>query len=99
MAKASDLHNELGMLRADLRKTSESRRDATRMEQAPPKDNAPAAKALGGKVECEEQLRELGKMLSEHMESVEDFLKEHQLASTLAAFVLGVAVGRSMVRA
>jgi hypothetical protein len=71
--------------------------DAT--EQLRPKGGDPAAKSIGGKPECEEQLRELGTILSEHMVSVEEFVKEHQLASALAAFVLGVAVGRVMGRA
>jgi hypothetical protein len=96
---AANIHAELDALRADLHKSLEFERETSATKRAPRKDNDPAAKALGARTEAEEQLRELGEVLSESTGSIEDFVKEHQLASTLAAFVLGVAIGRLMGRA
>lgn len=99
MAGAANLHSELDALRADLHRSSGAKRGSTAAKKAPQKDSDQTARAFGAKAEFEEQLRELGKLLSEYTGSVEDFVKEHQLASTLAGFVLGVAVGRLMGRA
>jgi hypothetical protein len=99
MTGAANLHAELDALRTDLHQTSGSMQAATATERMLRMDNDQAATAPGPKTEFEEPLRELGRMLSEHTGSIEDFVKEHQLASALAAFVLGVAVGRLMGRA
>jgi len=54
---------------------------------------------IGAGGEFEERLRELGKRLSEHTGSVEDFVEEHGLTSARAAFVVGVALKRLTGRA
>lgn len=98
MRDAANLHAELDGLRGDLHKSSGGRQAAAAPERARQKSDGQATAAPGDKTELEEQLRELGKVLSEYTGSIEDFVKEHQLASTLAAFLLGVAVGRLMGR-
>ena len=99
MPGASNLQTELDALKAGLRMTADAPEASTAAEQLRHKGRDPAAKSIGAKTEYEEQLRELGKILSDYTGSVEEFVKEHQLASALAAFVLGVAVGRVMGRA
>jgi hypothetical protein len=99
MTGAANVHTELDALRTDLHKTSGSMQAATAKERILRKDNDQAATAPGPKAELEEPLRELGKMPSGHTGRIDDFVKEHQLASALAAFVPGVAVGRLMRRA
>ncbi|MEE1609938.1 hypothetical protein [Microvirga sp. CF3016] len=98
MPGASNLQTELDALKADLRMT-DAPEASTAAERLQPKGRDPAAKSIGAKTEYEEHLRELGKILSDYTGSIEEFVKEHQLASVLAAFVLGVAAGRVMGRA
>lgn len=97
MARATGLHEELDILRAELGRTDAKGR-SPRAEPASPKDEDQAAPAADAAADLEEQFGELGKILSEHTGGVEDFVKEHPLVSVLAAFALGVAVGRLMGR-
>jgi len=46
-----------------------------------------------------EQLGELEKALSEHTGSIEEFVKERPLVSVLAAFALGIVIGRLLGKA
>jgi len=96
MRDAANLRAELDDLRGDLHKSSGGHRASAERAQQKADDQAPTGP--GGETELEEQLRELGEVLSEYTGSIEDFVKEHHLASTLGAFVLGVAVGRLMGR-
>jgi len=100
MAGSSSLHEELGALRAELRPAAkpeaERRHDGPEAPSSAASDEAAPSVSLA---DLEGQLSELGKALSGYTGSVEDFVAEHPLASVLAAFALGVAVGRMMGRA
>ncbi len=94
----ASLRAELDALRGDLHKPPGGKRAPATTEPAHQEAADRATTGPGGKSELEEQLSELGEVLSEYTGSIEDFVKEHQLASMLAAFVLGVAVGRLLGR-
>jgi len=98
MRDAANLRAELDGLRDDLHKSPRSSRSSASTERAQRKAAGKTATDPEAGTELEEQLSELGKVLSEYTGSIEDLVKEHPLASTLAAFVLGVAVGRLMGR-
>ena len=101
MATTSSLHEELGALKAELCKgTSPPSEERTgRLERPSSAKADAAAQTSAASTELEEQLRELGKVLSEYTGNTEDLIAEHPLLSVLAAFALGVAVGRLMGRA
>jgi hypothetical protein len=98
MRAAANLQSELDTLRTELRKPSASARNLGKAEQTATASGTQTAQTAAFAAGLEEQMKELGKVLSEHTGSTEDFIKEHQLASTLAAFVMGFAVGRLMGR-
>jgi ElaB/YqjD/DUF883 family membrane-anchored ribosome-binding protein len=98
MAGSTGLRDELDVLRAELRKTSVSKGAAAAAAPVLPEGSGDAAQPVASAADFEEQLRELGRVLSEHTGSAEDFVAEHAFVSVLAAFALGVAVGRLMGR-
>jgi ElaB/YqjD/DUF883 family membrane-anchored ribosome-binding protein len=98
MAGATSLHDELDILRAELGR-KEPREQPESVDSLSAKngsDPEPQAEAMA---ELKEQLGELGKALSEHTGGIEDFVKAQPLVSVLAAFALGIAVGRLMGKA
>jgi ElaB/YqjD/DUF883 family membrane-anchored ribosome-binding protein len=95
MAGSTRLHEVLGALRAELREAPAPK--AERHTSAP-EETGPAAQADASVADLEEQLRELGKALSDYTGGVEDFVREHPLVSVAAAFALGIAIGRMMGR-
>jgi hypothetical protein len=97
MAHPASIHEELSSLRSELRQSTKpqaSRRE-DRVSPAPGRTEADAVAASG----LEEQIRELGAALSDFTDGAEDVITEHPIATVLAAFVLGIAVGRLMGRA
>ncbi|MFC4174543.1 hypothetical protein ACFOYU_21230 [Microvirga sp. GCM10011540] len=92
MVRRDSIHEELGALQADLARRSPSAQDGAAPRSA--ETNIGAAGPDG----LEEQLRELGQALSGLAENTEDAIAEHPIAAVLAAFVLGVAVGRLLGR-
>lgn len=84
---SSSLHHELNALRAELGKPSAAAAQSPQGAAADEIDET-LARAM------DEQLSALTKALSDYTGNMEDFIAEHPLASMLAAFALGVAVGR-----
>lgn len=97
MASPSDVHEELSALRAELRRAPEPEsRKGSSQADAPRTDDAgevPPSAAL------EEQLNELGRVLSEYSDSAEEIVAKHPLVAVGAAFVIGIAIGRLLGRA
>lgn len=95
MAGSTDVHDELKALRAELRKAPES-------EAHVRPSHADEPRAVAGEdpvvtAALEEQLRELGKILSEYSDSTEEIVSKQPFVAVGAAFVLGVAIGRLLV--
>jgi hypothetical protein len=94
-------HRELGDLQAELHKT-ESRQTARTPEKAETgfsQDSAQAAPEPENGGELEQHLQELGGLLAESAGGAETFIAKHPLVSVLAAFTLGVALGRVIGKA
>jgi len=98
MVGATSLRDELDLLRAELGRKEPGTHSAS-ADPLSAKTGGEAASQAEAMAEFGEQLGELGKALSEHTGSIEEFVKERPLVSVLAAFALGIAVGRLMGRA
>ena len=81
---------------ADLHTVSAPRPDPNMAKRILRAKTDQAVRKTSAQAASEEELRVLGKMLSEHTGSIDVFVKEHRLTSTQAIFVLGAAVGRLM---
>ena len=90
------VHDELSALRAELRPSPVGRKDDRPVEQHADQ-SAPPAETASSNV-LEEQLAELGRVLSDYADSAEEIVAKHPLVLTGAAFLLGVAVGYLMKR-
>jgi hypothetical protein len=89
MGATSTVQDELRILRAQL---AASPRPASGGPSVP--EMQVDAGEPDGETDFDRQLRELGRMMAELTENAEDVVADHPLASVVAAFVLGVAVGR-----
>lgn len=98
MLGPSSLRDELDTLRAELGRKEPGKQAASSVNP-PSVKTGEAASQAEAMADLGEQLGELGKALSEHTGSIEDFVKERPLVSVLAAFALGMAVGRLMGKA
>lgn len=97
MARPSDVHEELSALRAELRRASEPERGRTSsLEDAPWIEDSRKSAPMSA---LEEQLDELGKVLSEYSDTAEDIVAKYPLIAVGAAFALGIALGRLLGRA
>ena len=98
MAGTTSLRDELKTLREELGR-KEPREQSASVDPLSTRtgdDPAPEAQAIA---DLKEHLDELGKALSEHTAGIEDFVKAQPLVSVLAAFALGIAVGRLLGKA
>lgn len=97
MARPSDVHEELSALRAELRRgpEPETRRYPGPAETPRVDETAETASPAA----LEEQLDEIGRVLSEYSDTAEDIVAKHPLVAVGAAFILGIAIGRLLGRA
>lgn len=98
MAEATSLRAELKTLREELARKVPREQPASvdPLSTRTGDDPAPEPQAMA---DLTEHLDELGKALSEHTGGIEEFVKERPLVSVLAAFALGIAVGRLLGKA
>ena len=93
MGATTSLRDELDVLRTELGR-KESKKPSSSFDPLSVKAGGEAAAQPAAMADLNEPLGELAKALSEHTGSLEDFVRERPLVSVLAAFALGIAVGR-----
>lgn len=86
------------MLRADLREGPKAAPGLDTDSQGFPQQDYGQAGTSAAPGEWDAILREVAQVLSERKDHIEEFITAHRLASTVAAFALGVAVGRWLGR-
>lgn len=98
MVGATSVRDELASLRTELGRKEPGKHSAP-VDPLSVKTGGDAAPQAEAMADLSEQLGQLGKALSEHTGSIEEFVRQRPLVSVLAGFALGIAVGRLMGKA